>query len=578
MHKINYLFICLFLTTPFLLFSQSQSVIDSLLKELEHAKYDTIKVVLLNTLSENYEKVDYAKCITYAKKAKEISEAIDYLPGLIDAYGFLGISYINLGKHLTAKKYLDKALAFAKEFDNPIDLASVYNQMFLFYSSLEDYVDAAHYAFLALEKYESISYKFGMTTVYINLGYIFQKQENYKKSEEYCTKALDIATENQYKKKLAIIYNNLGVIYENKQDFEKALEYYFLAAEFYSITNNKSGLSIACNNIGMIKSYQKKPKEALKYFSKALQISNELNDKNKSAIFYNKLAQHYYKLQNFDSAEYYVNKAFVLAEELKIPSQISEAAYLLHQLNYDKQNYKAASDYHILHKQMSDSIRNQENISIISNLETRYNIEKMDKEIALIKQQKRFTKWLSLLVISILSLFALLIIVAINRKRIKNERDKKESELNLEKARKEIEVQNIELKAFTERIKEKNKLINEFQEELYRLDPQKSKSDIQNNIIQLRNMNIFANEDWIKFKELFKSVYHDFYHRLLNQYPDLSESEKRQVMLTKLGFSLNQAADMLGISYASVKKARQRLAKKFHLKDATHLVDFIERL
>jgi DNA-directed RNA polymerase specialized sigma24 family protein len=95
------------------------------------------------------------------------------------------------------------------------------------------------------------------------------------------------------------------------------------------------------------------------------------------------------------------------------------------------------------------------------------------------------------------------------------------------------------------------------------LIPKNSKSDIQNNIIQLRNMNIFANEDWIKFKELFKSVYHDFYHRLLNQYPDLTESEKRQVMLTKLGFSLNQSADMLGISYASVKKARQRLAKKF---------------
>jgi tetratricopeptide (TPR) repeat protein len=578
MHKIRYLFACLILLIPVLLFSQSHTVIDSLFKELESVKSDTTKVNILNALSENYEKVDYTKCIFYAKQARELSEDINYLPGLIDAYGFLSISYINLREYLKAKQNLDKALLSAQKSDNPIDLASVYNKMLLFYSSLEDYAEAAKYAFLALEKYESIEYKFGMTTVYINLGYIFQQQDNFKKSEEYCMKALGIATKNQYKKKLAIIYNNLGVIYENKQDLEKALEYYFLAAEFYSITNNKSGLSIACNNIGMIKSYQKKPKEALKYYSKALKISNELNDKNKSAIFYNKLAQHYYKHQNYDSADYFVNKALVLAEELKIPSQISEAAYLLHQLNYDKQNYKAASDYHILHKKMSDSIRNQENISIISNLEIRYNIEKMDKEIALIKQQKMFTIWLSLLTVSILSLFALLIIVVINRKRIKNERDKKESELNLEKARKEIELQNTELKSFTERIKEKNKLINEFQEELSSLEMNRNADALQNNLIQLRNMNIFANEDWIKFKELFKSVYQDFYHRLLSQFPDLTESEKRQVMLMKLGFSLNQSADMLGISYDSVKKARQRLAKKFRLKDATQLVEFIEKL
>jgi DNA-binding CsgD family transcriptional regulator len=266
-----------------------------------------------------------------------------------------------------------------------------------------------------------------------------------------------------------------------------------------------------------------------------------------------------------------------IADDLHILSAISESAFLLYRLNYDNKDYKTAIDYHVLYKKMSDSILNQKNISNISNLEIRYNIEKLDKEIALIKQQRSFTRWLSLSLISIISLIALIVILVINRKRIKNERDKKESELNLEKAQKEIELQNKELTSFTERIKEKNKLINEFQEELYNIDSDKNSSDIKNNIIQLRNMNIFANDDWIKFKDLFKSVYGDFYRRLIKQFPDLTESEKRQIMLTKLGFSLNQSADMLGISYDSVKKARQRLAKKINLKSATHLIDFIEK-
>ncbi|PLX02274.1 MAG: hypothetical protein C0595_11480 [Marinilabiliales bacterium] len=577
MYKISVLFVWIFITISGFTYSQSPLVIDSLIDKLNHSQQDTNKVILLNEISKNYEKVDYEKCIFYAEQASELSADINFTSGLIDSYGYLSISYINLGEYLTAKRYLDKALIIAKEVNKPIELASLYNKLILFYSALEDYGEAAHYAFLALEKYESIYYRFGMATVYINLGYIYQVQSNFKKSEEYCLKALEIALKNQYKKKLAIIYNNLGVIYENEQNPEKALEYYYLAAKFYSVTNNNSGLSIAYNNIGIIKSYQDKPKEAIEYFSKALKISNELNDKKKSAIYYNKLAQHHYNNHNYDSAEHYVNKALVLSEELNYLSEISEAAFLLHQLNYDKKNYKTASDYHILHKQMSDSIRNQEKISKITNLEIRYNIEKLDKEISLIKQEKVFMKWLGLALTSIVTLIALLIILGVNRKRIKNERDKKESELNLEKAKKEIELQNTELNAFTQRIKEKNKLLNEFQEELYHLDSHKSTTDIKNNIIQLRNMNIFANEDWIKFKGLFKTVYSDFYRRLTMQFPDLTESEKRQIMLTKLGFSLNQSADMLGISYSSVKKARQRLAKKINLESATHLVDFIDK-
>ncbi|PLX20137.1 MAG: hypothetical protein C0599_09665 [Salinivirgaceae bacterium] len=571
------LLVLIFSIIPSFIFPQPPESIDSLLKELEQTQQDTSRIIILNAISKNYEKVDYQKCIEFAEKAKILSKEINYLPGLIDANSYIGISYINLGEYITAKQYLDKALKFAQKFDNPINLASVYNKILLFYSAIEDYDEAANYAFLALKKYESIAYKFGMTSVYINLGYIYQKQNNITKSEEYSLKALEIATENNYEKKLAIIYNNLGVIYDNKLDYDRALEYYYLAAKFYSRTNNKSGLSIAYNNIGIVLSNKNKTNEAYRYFSDALKISNELNDKKKSAIYYNKLAQHYYDHKNYDSAQYYVNKAINISKELNIQSQISEAAYLLHQLNYDNKNFKAACDYHILFKQMNDSIQNQENISNITNLEIRYNIEKLDKEIALIKQQKRFTRRLNLAIISILTLFALVIILIINRKRIKNERDKKESELNLEKAMKEIELQNTELNAFTERIKEKNKLLNQFQEELYKLDSHKNSSDIQNNITQLRNMNIFANEDWIKFKSLFKSVYNDFYRRLIKEFPDLTESEKRHIMLTKLGFSLNESADMLGISYDSVKKARQRLAKKINLENATHLIDFIEK-
>ncbi len=53
--------------------------------------------------------------------------------------------------------------------------------------------------------------------------------------------------------------------------------------------------------------------------------------------------------------------------------------------------------------------------------------------------------------------------------------------------------------------------------------------------------------------------------------PDLTEGDKRQFLLIKLGFSSKHSAKMIGISEHSGRKARNRTVKKMGLND-THVL------
>ena len=92
---------------------------------------------------------------------------------------------------------------------------------------------------------------------------------------------------------------------------------------------------------------------------------------------------------------------------------------------------------------------------------------------------------------------------------------------------------------------------------------------------ELRNLKILTEDDWVKFKSIFKDVYSEQTLKIDHLSPNLSEGDKRQLMLIKLGFSINQSAEILGVGYRAIQKARQRLAQKLNLKSSKDISNII---
>jgi len=194
----------------------------------------------------------------------------------------------------------------------------------------------------------------------------------------------------------------------------------------------------------------------------------------------------------------------------------------------------------------------------------------------------------SAIVISLLTL--ILAFVLVNRQHLKRKKDKMLFEKNLVLSEKEkdllkLEKQHVEdelknaktvLDEYIQNMAEKNKLLEEFKVDMEKLKDIKDKERDKERIEKLEYLNkatILTDGDWNKFKYLFEHVHKDFFKRLKEKLPDLTQAEIRLVSLTKLSIGTKQMAGILGVSFDTIKVSRHRLRKKLGLSEGYSLED-----
>ena len=82
-------------------------------------------------------------------------------------------------------------------------------------------------------------------------------------------------------------------------------------------------------------------------------------------------------------------------------------------------------------------------------------------------------------------------------------------------------------------------------------------------------------EDWNILKQHFNSVFENFYDKLLEKHPTISESELRHCMFIKLHLQTKEIAKILLIDPRSVQTARYRIKKKMNLDEDKDLRDYL---
>ena len=558
------------------LFSQTKSEIDSLKNELGFLPMDTNRVNILNNLSNKTKNIDYSEALEYAKNALELANKIDFENGVMDAYSNIGFCYYRLGNNAQAFESFNKALHLANVLNDMHQKVIIYNYYFVLYRNIGAYDKAAEYAFKALDIAEEIDLDAGVSALYINIGLMYLNQQNYQKSKKYFLQALDIAEKINHPKKIAIININLGSISFDAGEYEVALDYFHKAMDTYQKFENYLGILGIHNRIGDALLMQHKEKQALTHYIKSLSLSEKLNDSLLISKTCNKLAFCFNRLNEKDSAHYYANRAYDISLKFKNISNTSESSSLLYRLSYENGKYKEACDYLKINKQMNDSLHSKEKFVTLNNLEAQYVLVKHEKKIKLIELEKSILMLKGVFIISLLLLISVIIIQRLNKRRLKNKKDKEIFSLKLSKTKAELEQKKAELKAFTLTIIEKNKKIDDLQGEISQNEKSDSLEILSEKKEELRNLRILTEDDWIKFKNIFTDVYSGFTVEMDQINPNLSEGDKRQIMLIKLGFSINQSAEILGVGYKAIQKARQRLAKKLNLESSKDIPSIIE--
>ncbi|NTW31299.1 MAG: tetratricopeptide repeat protein [Bacteroidetes bacterium] len=314
---------------------------DSLIQQLKISKSDTSRILLLHKIGDLYKRTIPDSAFHYYNIALTISVNIKNEK-------FTALSLCDIG---------------------------------LFYVDKGDYNKALKYFFNSLKINEEISDKKGLAQSLTYIGIVNLEQGLYDKALEYFTKSLKIFKEIDFKKGIIMCNTNIGNIYLYQGSYDKAIEFYTKSLKMYEETGDKYGMSVCYNNLGSTYYNKKIYKNAITNFTNSLKIKQELGDKHGISGVLSSLAALNIKLKNYNKAVEYALEGLKFAKETKSLPQEKLAYECLSVANDSLHNYQKAFEYHKLFKEINDSIFNEERSKQITEMHTKYDTEKKEKEL-----------------------------------------------------------------------------------------------------------------------------------------------------------------------------------------------------
>lgn len=367
-------------------YSQNQKIVDSLVIVIEQKPHDTILVNSYNQLASEYKYNDPPKGENYAITALKLAQSIGYKKGQANSYHLLGmISYQS--NHEKALEYYMLSLKLNESLGDKKAMSTSYNNIGLLYYHEGNYQKALKYYLISLEIDESLNEQKGMATSYNNVGLIYWAQNNLDKAQDYFQKAVLIYSELKDKKGLGGVYSNIGGVAYYKGKPDVAILYFQKSYDYYKEINYKTGSATSLTNISEILTEQKKYSEALKYALESIEIHKQLGNKSDMTYGYLVVAKNYSDQKQFKNAVEILNEVINLSKDINAQKQLSQA-YLMMAQNYSNMgDYKEAYSFHQLYSGVKDSIFTKESSAQIAEMNTKYDSDKKNKEIELLKKE-----------------------------------------------------------------------------------------------------------------------------------------------------------------------------------------------
>lgn len=613
------------------IFSQESKKIEALKKELSNATSDVAKLSILEDLWKLTAYDNATDAIAYAEAAVDIAKTADLEKQLARAYERLGIAHANISEYTKSNDAYINAIKLHKSLGNTRNVGGLYmNQAINFkdnaqYDSALVYMDKSEpFIDLSCCKDDSIL----LINLYGIKAQIYTEKGDYLTSLDYAIGAADIALavkdSIQYADNLALIGDNnealgnddaainyftesiniykiaedtyyecltskkIGELYATKQPIAKdSAELYLnraihLAQQIKVPFLEMQALNVYANYLLATKNDSK----ATEVLNKSLVITERLKDSFSLSNIKLGLAKLSFRSKDYNQALVQAKAALRLKENIGLLSGSVESNKLIADIYKAKGDYNNALSYQETYKKLSDSLYNVEKAAKFDQLQTQFDTQKKETEIALQNEEiktlnaqaknDRLTKTLyGVGMFSFLAIAALLYFGFKQRiKKNKIAREKQEAIY-----RQEIEFKKKELASQTLHLVQKKSFLQELKENLERLksSPDQFKIEFKRLIMLLKKENA-EDKDWEVFKSYFAEVHNDFDGKLKSFADDLTEKEMRLATFLRMSLTTKEIAAVLNVLPDSVLKSKYRLKKKLGLDKDQDLTTYLSSL
>lgn len=277
--------------------------------------------------------------IVYCRLALENLNPTERQRTDVEGYNLMANAYYYKGDLNTAIKYYLKVAAILEDGGNPVHLGYLYS----------------------------------------NIAVLLGETNNDDKQIEYLQKSYKLLDENNDERLIATITSNLGLTYYHIKDTINSIKWSEKALELSELSNDLMAKTQTYLTLSLI---EKDLNKSLKYAEQSVKYADELKDKIHQARAYNRYAAALNQIGASDKALNYAERAVALAQEISDNVTLPQASYTAATIAYNLGLKAKASDYYHIYAIIKDSIASIENTREINEINTKYETEKKEKQIA----------------------------------------------------------------------------------------------------------------------------------------------------------------------------------------------------
>ncbi|OFY50878.1 MAG: hypothetical protein A2W85_09955 [Bacteroidetes bacterium GWF2_41_31] len=547
---------------------------DSLLLQSTFAKTPEERINLLLRISSIEENQNVDSALYYADEAYKFALEIKNIE--LQTRSLVSICRIQSTQNnfIACVTNAEKAIALAKSTGQIREEAIAKGILAIVYAETGNIDKSAAYYFEALKLSEETGDKKETGLILGNIGADFMLQGNYEKAFEYLNKSLEIAQQISDKQGIAQNFNNIaGVYMEGLKNYPKALEYFKKAEIVNREINDRYQTGVNLINIGAIYNQMDQPDSALQCYQQAMNLFVEINHPLRKADCLLHLSK-FYLSTDVNQSRKYALEAFEIGQFHRALHIILEASSLLDQLFLSKGDTSNAYYYSNLKHNVRDSLYMLQNQKAMFKLEFQYNQEKVERE----RKHIQLRNWIIYGFVLFGLVTSLVIVSLINSsQRIKM----KNTRLEKDQIESKLRYKNKELTTNLMALLKKNEMLEEISERLIRIEKEGDKRDARE-AVSLLNKELKQNIDnkiWKEFSSRFHETNHALYDKLLQQFPQLSQSELKLCAYLRLNMSTKEISDLTGQRMESIDVARYRLRKKLGISNSdSNLFTFLTQI
>jgi adenylate cyclase len=336
-----------------------------------------------------YYKLDkYSEAIDAFQSALDLQRETGDLESVASTLNNIGLNYKMRGNYDKAIEYYEQTVQIDEQLGKGNEIAKTFNNIGMVYRVWGKYDQAIDYFERSLRIKNSLNDQAGVSKSLNNMGLVYTEWKKYDQAILNFRESLKIEESLKNEDEAAIRLNNLGRVYFYRNQYDTALLYFNKYLDYQINKNNLDLIATAHNNIGKVYVAQENYKEAAFYLNSALAIYNQIGKEGEKATVLANLSAVSKAMGLYEIALQQLDSSTQIAEKLGLRNQLQQNYLYYSEIYSALENYKKSLEYYKKYSEVKDSVFSDEILSKLSDFQAKYETEKKENEIQLLKKNE----------------------------------------------------------------------------------------------------------------------------------------------------------------------------------------------